>query len=84
MAKKALAREKGVDFILAVGGGSVIDCCKVISAQAVLVEDIYEMEYSKGRFPTARLPMGAVVTAFGTTTSFAVLDPAYTSSVPPM
>ena len=32
----ALVRERQVDFILAVGGGSVIDCCKVISAQAVL------------------------------------------------
>ena len=31
-----LARDRQVDFILAVGGGSVIDCCKVISAQAVL------------------------------------------------
>ena len=30
----ALAKEKQVDFILAVGGGSVIDCCKIISAQA--------------------------------------------------
>ena len=30
----ALAKEKGVDFILAVGGGSVIDCCKIIAAQA--------------------------------------------------
>ena len=25
----ALAKERGVDFILAVGGGSVIDCCKI-------------------------------------------------------
>ena len=32
----ALARREQVDFILAVGGGSVSDCCKVISAQAVL------------------------------------------------
>lgn len=104
----ALCREKGVDFILAVGGGSVIDCCKVISAQAVLDEDIYEMEYSKGKFPAAGIPMGAVVTAsgtgaemnggavityeekdwkgplFGTSASFAALDPAYTMTVPPM
>lgn len=43
----ALARERQVDFILAVGGGSVIDCCKVISAQAVLDEDIWELEYNK-------------------------------------
>lgn len=62
----ALAREHGVDFILAVGGGSVIDCCKVISAQAMLEEDIFSMEYGKGKFPTAGIPMGAVVTASGT------------------
>lgn len=104
----ALAREHHVDFILAVGGGSVIDCCKVISAQAVLDEDIWSMEYEKGKFPVAGIPMGAVVTAsgtgaemnagavitheektwkgpiFGTAATFAVLDSAYTMSVPPM
>lgn len=104
----ALAREHHVDFILAVGGGSVIDCCKVVSAQAMLDEDIWEMEYGKGKFPTEGIPMGAVVTAsgtgaemnagavityeekkwkgpvFGTAASFAVLNPVYTMSVPPM
>lgn len=60
------AREHHVDFILAVGGGSVIDCCKVISAQAMLQEDIWDMEYGKGKFPTAGIPMGAIVTASGT------------------
>lgn len=62
----ALAREHHVDFILAVGGGSVIDCCKVVSAQAMLDEDIWDMEYGKGQSPTAGIPMGAVVTASGT------------------
>lgn len=104
----ALARERHVDFILAVGGGSVTDCCKVISAQAMLEEDIWNLEYGKGKFPAAGIPMGAVVTAsgtgaemnagavityeekkwkgpvFGTAASFAVLDPAYTMSVPSM
>ena len=104
----ALAREKQVDFILALGGGSVIDCCKVISAQAKLEEDIWEMEYVSGKFPAPGIPMGAVVTAsgtgaemnagavitcedkewkgpiVGTAASFAVLDPAYTASVPRM
>lgn len=61
-----LARERHVDFILAAGGGSVIDCCKVVSAQAVIEEDIWEMEYSSGKFPTGGIPMGAVVTASGT------------------
>ena len=103
-----LVRERHVDFILAVGGGSVVDCCKVISAQALLDEDIWAMEYQRGKFPTAGIPMGAVVTASGTgaemnagavitcedtnwkgpivgiAAKFAILDPAYTASVPPM
>lgn len=104
----ALAREKKADFILAVGGGSVIDCCKVISAQAVIEEDIWDMEYKTGKFPTEGIPMGVIVTAsgtgaemnagavityeekmwkgplFGTAATFAVLNPAYTMSVPKM
>lgn len=104
----ALAREKGVDFILAVGGGSVVDCCKIISAQAKADQDIWEMEYGSGKFPTEGIPMGAIVTASGTgaemnsgavitcedkdwkgpivgiAARFAVLDPAYTASVPRM
>ena len=58
--------EYGIDFILAVGGGSVIDCCKIISAQAKLDEDIWEMQYTRHQFPTEFVPMGAVVTASGT------------------
>ena len=61
-----LVREYGIDFILAVGGGSVIDCCKIVSAQARLDEDIWEMQYTKHQFPTEFVPMGAVVTASGT------------------
>lgn len=102
----ALAREKGVEFILAVGGGSVIDCCKIIAAQAVTDKDIWEMEFKKRVYPAKFLPMGAVVTASGTGAemnngavitnedtnekagvlgahaNFAVLDPAYTMSLP--
>lgn len=61
-----LARENNVDFILAVGGGSVIDCCKIVSAQAKTDEDIWENEIVKKKFPTEFIPMGAVVTASGT------------------
>lgn len=62
----ALAREKGVSFILAVGGGSVIDCCKIIAAQAVTEQDIWKMEFEDHVYPTEYLPMGAIVTASGT------------------
>lgn len=33
------AREKEVDFILAVGGGSVADCCKAVS-MAVFIKEL--------------------------------------------
>ena len=62
----ALAIEQHIDFILAVGGGSVIDCCKIISAQAKLDADIWELECEKHGQPKEFIPMGAVVTAFGT------------------
>lgn len=62
----ALAREKRIDFILAVGGGSVIDCSKIIAVQAVTEADIWDMEFKEHKYPTEFLPMGAVVTASGT------------------
>lgn len=103
-----LAKENKIDFILAVGGGSVIDCCKIVAAQAMSEEDIWEMEHSARRFPQQAIPMGAIVTTSGTGSemnggavitnedlhlkagmgafppAFAVLDPAYTMSVPRM
>ena len=101
-----LAKENRIDFILAAGGGSVIDCCKIVSAQAKLDEDIWDLEYGKQGMPTEFIPMGAVVTAFGTGAEmnngavitntdkmlksalwgafydFAILDPAYTMTMP--
>ena len=62
----ALAREKQVDFILAVGGGSVSDCCKIVATQAKYEQDIWEMEYTDHQIPTGHIPMGVVVTASGT------------------
>ena len=61
-----LARENHVDLILAVGGGSVSDCCKVISAQAKLNEDIWERQYTKRTYPSEFIPLGVIVTVFGT------------------
>ena len=103
-----LAKKENIDFILAVGGGSVIDCCKIVAAQAKTEEDLWEMEMTEHKFPTEVIPMGAIVTASGTGAEmnggavitneekvikagmaaaaprFAVLDPAYTMSVPRM
>lgn len=61
-----IVREQGIDFILTVGGGSVIDCCKIVSAQARTDGDIWDMMYEEHRLPTEFVPMGAVVTASGT------------------
>ena len=61
-----LARDNHVDLILAVGGGSVSDCCKIVSAQANLDEDIWEMQTVKHNLPTKFIPLGTIVTVFGT------------------
>lgn len=61
-----LARENHVDLILAVGGGSVSDCCKIVSAQAKLDEDIWEMQTVRHALPTEFIPMVTIVTVFGT------------------
>ena len=61
-----VVRDQKVDFILAVGGGSVIDCCKIISSQACMDEDAWDAWYIHHRLPTKFIPMGAVVTASGT------------------
>lgn len=61
-----LARAEQVDFILAVGGGSVFDCCKIISAQAKLDVDIHEFEHVQGKMPSEFIPMACIVTLSGT------------------
>lgn len=61
-----LAKEQKVDFILAIGGGSVIDCCKIVAAQAKTDSDLWKMEMEQHQFPADVIPMGAIVTASGT------------------
>lgn len=53
-------REK-VDFILAVGGGSVIDTAKAIALGAVYPGDFWDF-YSKKATPIGALPVGVVLT----------------------
>lgn len=62
-----LAREHKIDLILAVGGGSVVDCCKIVCAQTVTDEDLWDLEMVQHKAPAAApIPLGAVVTASGT------------------
>lgn len=61
-----IVREEHIDFILAVGGGSVIDCCKIVSSQAKMDVDAWDDWYVGHNLPQEFVPMGAVVTASGT------------------
>jgi hypothetical protein len=56
-----LVRKEKVDFILAVGGGSVIDSGKAIALGAGYSGDVWDF-YSKGIRPKKVLPVGVVLT----------------------
>ncbi len=61
------ARENDVDIILAIGGGSVMDCCKAVSLAAWYQGDIWEDFWERpGVIDTEPLPLGVIVTATGT------------------
>ena len=63
----ALCKEHGIDWVLAVGGGSVVDCCKIVCAQAVTGEDLWDLEMVRHKISSrAPIPLGVVVTASGT------------------
>lgn len=60
-----ICKEENVDFILAVGGGSVIDCAKAISVGAKTDVDVWDIICRKVR-ATDGLPYGSIVTVSGT------------------
>lgn len=60
-----LAKREQIDFILAVGGGSVMDGSKFIAA-AMHVDSPEELLYSRGRNATKATPLGVVVTLAAT------------------
>ncbi len=63
----ALARERKVDLLLGVGGGSVMDCCKAISLAAVYDGDLWKDFWAApGMIDFRPLPLGVVVTVTGT------------------
>lgn len=56
-----LCRREGVDFILAVGGGSVIDSSKCIAYGVCLDDDVWNIYLGKAT-PTQMLPVACVLT----------------------
>lgn len=56
-----LCKREGVDFILAVGGGSVIDSAKAIGYGVTNEGDVWEL-YDRKRKAQACLPIGVVLT----------------------
>lgn len=57
----ALCKKENVDFILAVGGGSVIDSAKAIGYGVANEGDVWDF-FDFKRKPTACLPIGVVLT----------------------
>lgn len=58
----AQVREQKIDFLLAVGGGSVIDGTKFVAAAVGYVGDPWEILETHGRSVTRALPFGTVLT----------------------
>ena len=62
-----IVRKNNIDFILAVGGGSVIDCVKGISAGSYHKGDIWQDLYINQKPVTSKvIPIGTILTMAGT------------------
>lgn len=61
MRATTLVKEQGIDYILAVGGGSVVDGAKFVAAAAVFNGDPWDI-LAKGAKVTTAVPLGCVLT----------------------
>ena len=59
-------KRESVDFSLAVGGGSVMDCVKIISAAAKAPGDYWKLIFEDHYYPMSGTPWGTIVTLSGT------------------
>lgn len=57
-----VVKEKEIDFLLAVGGGSVIDGTKFVAAAACFVGDPWDILLTRGDNVTQAMPFGSVLT----------------------
>lgn len=60
-----LCRDNNLDFILAVGGGSVLDCCKAIAAGVSYDGDAWDFMIQKAQIENP-LPIGTILTLAAT------------------
>lgn len=75
-AAREICRQKNIEFIVAVGGGSVIDSCKAIACSTLHENDPWDLFTQKLR-PTRALPLMTVLTLAATGTemnAFAVVQ----------
>lgn len=62
-----IARERNVDFLLAVGGGSCADYAKAVSVSVNCADDPWEKYFARFEEPTCEIiPVGVVLTMAGT------------------
>lgn len=57
-----ICKKRDIDLILAVGGGSVIDCCKGIAAGAKTERDFWQAFYRNKEECLAATPIGVILT----------------------
>ena len=57
-----LCRKEGVDFILAIGGGSVIDSAKCIAYGVCMEGNVWDLYLGKVEAPKTMLPVASVLT----------------------
>lgn len=61
----ALCKEQGIDMVLAIGGGSTIDCAKVVAAAALYAGDAWDLVLDGNKIQRA-LPVYCVLTLAAT------------------
>lgn len=61
-----LCKENNIDFILAIGGGSVIDCSKAIAVGSKTDKDVWEAFYKNKEVCEDAIPLGTILTISAT------------------